>query len=81
VSWPKFSVNKTISKLKQNKKMSIRRVCIQTVNYPKMFEDVVRLITEIKLNVEIPISVSCQPLEENRMRELAEAGIERLVYL
>jgi biotin synthase len=67
-----------ISKLKQNKKTSIRRLCIQTMNYPKMFEELVGLITEIKINVDIPISVSCQPLEENRMRKLAEAGIERL---
>jgi len=67
-----------ISKLKQNKKMSVRRLCIQTMNYPRMFEEIIKLITEIKVNVDIPISVSCQPLEENRMRKLAEAGIERL---
>jgi biotin synthase len=43
-----------------------------------MFEDVLSLIGLIKSTVNLPISVSCQPIDEDQMRLLRRVGVDRI---
>ncbi|RLI87822.1 MAG: radical SAM protein [Candidatus Altiarchaeales archaeon] len=57
----------------------LKRACIQTMNYPCMFSDLIYLISEIKKISEIPISVSIYPFPRERFVELKERDIDKLV--
>jgi biotin synthase len=79
VTWPPFPTEKVLPKVKSAfEKGAIRRVCIQALNYPTVFEDLVSLVKGIKSNAEVPISVSCQPLNREKMEKLRDAGINRI---
>jgi len=56
----------------------IKRVCIQTLNYSTVFDDVLSLVRGILSRVKVAVSVSCQPLDRETMRRLAEAGVSRI---
>ena len=79
VSWPTFSTSSVLKKLgKTTEHGKIRRVCIQALNYPNVFDQLTALVTAIKQHTTMPISVSCQPLNSENMQRLAEAGAERI---
>jgi biotin synthase len=56
----------------------IRRVCIQALNYPKVFDDLCTFVEALKQQTDVPISVSCQPLNIGNMKRLADAGVDRI---
>jgi biotin synthase-related radical SAM superfamily protein len=79
VTWPTFQTNQVVDALERTVRGgAIRRVCIQTLNYPQVFDDVLLLVREIKSRVAVPISVSCQPLNPAKMKELADVGVNRI---
>jgi biotin synthase len=77
VSWPAFKTEKVLESLSAANG-SIRRVCIQALNYPKVFVHLLALVKAVKERVNIPVSISCQPLSVENLRLLAEAGVERV---
>jgi len=79
VSWPAFPIEKILSGLdKAVIDDEIKRVCIQALNYPEVFTDLIALTRAIHQKVNVPISISCQPLNSENIRQLAEAGAERI---
>jgi len=79
VSWPAFPTEKVISSIASTvEKGSIQRVCIQAINYPTVFEDLLALSSHIVTSAKVPVSVSCQPLNATPMKKLAEAGVDRV---
>jgi biotin synthase-related radical SAM superfamily protein len=79
ISWPTFStksVLKGIGNAVNDRK--IRRVCIQALNYPKVFPHLVALVKITKQHTKVPVSISCQPLNGENIRRLAEAGADRI---
>ena len=79
VSWPTFPTSSVLKKLgKTTEHGKLRRVCIQALNYPNVFDQLTALVTAIKQHTTMPISVSCQPLNSENMQRLAEAGAERI---
>jgi biotin synthase len=56
----------------------MRRVCIQALNYPGVFEDVLGIVTGIRSRVDVPVSLSCQPLGGEQVKALAEAGLDTI---
>ena len=79
VTWPPFPTEQVLSGIELAAKTgAIKRVCIQALNYPTVFEDVLNLAQEIKSRVSIPLSVSCQPLNREKMERLAEVGVDRI---
>ncbi|UCE44532.1 MAG: radical SAM protein [Candidatus Bathyarchaeota archaeon] len=79
VTWPAFPTERVISGIQHAvKKGAIERVCIQALNYPTVFEDVANFVKEILSRVNVPISISCQPINREEMRKLAEMGVERI---
>ena len=79
VMWPTFSIEEVIEKLKlTTEKTMIKRICIQAINYPTVFNDVMGLINRLRSEVNIPISVSCQPLGLEQIMQLGESGVDRI---
>jgi len=79
VTWPPFPIRQVFSRIERIAKTGeIKRVCIQALNYPTVFNDILSLVSEIKSRGKVPISVSCQPLNREKMKTLAEAGVDRI---
>ncbi len=78
VTWPVFDTRKIIGSIEGAVKHAlVKRVCIQALRYPKVFIHLQLLIRQIK-QVDVPISVSCQPNSIGEIRLLADAGAERI---
>lgn len=79
VSWPTFPTEQVLHRIEHvAKKGTIKRVCIQALNYPTVFDDVLSLAREIHSRVRAPISISCQPLDRRQMKTLADVGVDRV---
>jgi len=79
VSWPVFAVNNVLNGIeKAVKDGKIRRVCLQAINYPEVFAHLRDLIRAIQQKTNVPISTSCQPINSDCIKMLAEAGAERI---
>ena len=79
VNWPIFSFKDFLTKLRYmpfSKKFN--RICIQTLNYPNNFNDLVEIITQIRRYSEIPISVAIPPLSKEKLKALKIKGIQRV---
>jgi len=79
VSWPVFSTKSVLQKFESAvADARIRRVCIQALNYPTVFTHLTALVKAVKQHATVPVSVSCQPLNSENIRRLAEAGADRI---
>lgn len=79
VTWPTFPTEQVMSKIEaEAKKPAIKRVCIQALNYPRVFNDVLALAKEILSRDDVPLSVSCQPFNLKQMKLLKEVGADRI---
>jgi len=79
VTWPAFRtvqvVDGVVNAVNNGK---IKRVCIQALNYPTVFDDVLSVVSSIRAKCTVPISVSCQPVNTETMKKLAQEGVERI---
>ncbi|MFB3890160.1 MAG: radical SAM protein [Candidatus Bathyarchaeia archaeon] len=79
VSWPAFSSRQVIEQVKTAAETGrIKRVCIQALNYPTVFSDLCAFVEALKRQVQVPVSVSCQPVNSQNLWSLAEAGVDRV---
>ncbi len=80
VTWPPFPTLGVITRIGGAfKEGKIKRVCIQALNYPTVFDDLLSLIGRIRSQGNgVPISVCCQPVDRARIEKLREAGIDRI---
>jgi len=79
ISWPVFLTEKVLNGIAEAVKDSaIKRVCVQVLNYPNVFTHLLALVKTINQRVKVFISISCQPLNSESIRQLAEAGAERI---
>ena len=79
VSWPVFATESVLPKIgNASENQLIKRVCIQSLNYPEAFTHLVALVKALKQHSSVPISVSCQPRKDEDTRRLAEAGADRI---
>ncbi|MEM3725734.1 MAG: radical SAM protein [Candidatus Bathyarchaeia archaeon] len=79
ISWPIFPTEKVLKGLALTvAEDTIKRVCVQALNYPNVFSHLLAIVKAAKKHVNIPISISCQPLNVENLRRLAEAGVERV---
>ncbi len=79
VNWPIFSFKDFLTKLKylpSSKKFE--RICIQTLNYPENFNDLIEIITQIKKYIDIPISVAIPPMSKEKLKELKIRDVQRV---
>ncbi len=79
VSWPTFPVKSVLTALSEaEKKGKFGRICIQALDYPKVFSHLEALVKEIKKQLVVPVSISCQPLNTQNIELLKKAGADRL---
>jgi biotin synthase len=79
VTWPAFPTEGLVEGIVGAVKVgTIGRVCIQALNYPEVFEDVLVLVNKIRSRVDVPISVSAKPMSRNSMKALVTAGVNRI---
>ncbi len=79
VAWPAFPIPDVATALHTAVEQgTIKRVCIQALNYPEVFVHLEALVKEIKKRSAVPVSVSCQPLNRENILRLAGAGVDRL---
>jgi biotin synthase len=79
ISWPIFPTENVLDGIeKAVKEGKVKRVCLQALNYPEVFRHLAGLVDAIHKKADVPISVSCQPLNSDNIRLLAEAGVERI---
>ncbi|MCL6578025.1 MAG: radical SAM protein [Candidatus Bathyarchaeota archaeon] len=79
VSWPVFLTEQVFDGIENAVESGrVKRVCVQALNYPEVFNDLRAIVKAIYQRVGVPISISCQPLNSENLRRLAEAGAERI---
>jgi biotin synthase-related radical SAM superfamily protein len=79
VSWPIFRTGDVLDEIeKAVQDGKIKRVCFQALNYPRVLLHLTALVKAVHKRVDVPISTSCQPLNGENVRQLAEAGAERI---
>ncbi|MFX1570316.1 MAG: radical SAM protein [Promethearchaeota archaeon] len=78
VNWPIYVFQDFLSRLKYLKSSKkFKRICIQTLNYPENFTDLIEIVTQIKHNTDIPISVAIPPMSKEKLKKLNTIGVER----
>ena len=76
ISWPTYSLNQVCEALENGK---MRRICVQTINYPHLFEDLQVILGQIRrVAPRIPVSLPIHPISEGKMKVLRDLGVERL---
>lgn len=79
VTWPAFPTEIVLSRIAEvPEDKTMQRVCIQALNYPTVFDDIVTLARAIRLRSKVPLSVSCPPLNRRQMEELKQTGVNRV---
>ncbi|MFX1315074.1 MAG: radical SAM protein [Promethearchaeota archaeon] len=79
ITWPIYSFKEFLMKLNYiPPSKRFKRICIQTLNYPQNFENLIEIITQVKKNSNIPISVAIPPMSEEKLKDLKLIGVERL---
>jgi len=79
VTWPAFAIDDVVSSIhKCERNGIIKRICIQAVNYQEAFEDTVHILETIRSKVTLPISLSCQPFNEEQLQTLFDLGLDRV---
>ena len=79
VTWPTFpTINVLTALATAAKEGKIKRVCIQSLNYPNVFAHLEAVVKEIKKRSAVAVSVSCQPINRENIVGLANAGVNRL---
>jgi len=77
VEWPRFSLDDVIEAL-QKSTHAFKRVCLQSVNYPGVADDLVEIVSSIKKACDLPLSVACHPISPKDIKRLTDAGAERI---
>jgi biotin synthase-related radical SAM superfamily protein len=75
-----YNVEHVLNRLKKAAKRGlIRRICVQTMNYPNMLKDLLWLVNRMKVETLTPISVSIHSIPPEDQESLRDAGAEKLV--
>lgn len=74
VRWPHIALEKIIPTLPST---TARRICIQTLKYPHMINDLLYLVDQLQSS-NLPLSICVNPLPSKYMKRLKKAGVERI---
>ncbi|MGD8546078.1 MAG: radical SAM protein, partial [Candidatus Bathyarchaeota archaeon] len=79
ISWPTLSTQQVMQGIQRTvEDGQIKRVCLQALNYQQVFRHLLAIVRAICSMIQVPISISCQPLNRDNILRLAEAGAERM---
>ncbi|MBP1911186.1 radical SAM protein [Thermococcus stetteri] len=72
VVWPAFRLEEVLEGLKEG---NFARICLQTIDYPGMVEDVFDLL-EAFSDLKLPASVSITPVDSETLERFKELGVD-----
>jgi biotin synthase-related radical SAM superfamily protein len=79
ISWPVYPTKLVLDGLRGCvRDGSVKRVCIQALNYTEVFNDVEAVVRTARSRARVPVSVSCQPPSSKNIWQLVDAGAERI---
>jgi biotin synthase len=76
VPWPAVELERFVEAMGRNRS-GLKRICCQAMNFPGAVETVRSLVSRLR-GLGLPISVCCQPLSRTDLKELVEAGADRV---
>jgi biotin synthase-related radical SAM superfamily protein len=79
VTWPVFPLAQVLASLsEQGQGSPFKRVCIQTLHYPKLMNDLLAVVEALRRAVpSLPVSVALPPLSRPEIVRIEGAGVER----
>lgn len=72
VTWPAFELDRVIEALPDG---NFARICLQTIDYPGMVDDVLNLLRELQ-PPGLPVSVSITPVDREILEEFKSLGVD-----
>lgn len=76
LSWPEYAFAEVIENWPPPGQF--RRICIQTICYPDVVQDVVNIVSELRKVSKLPISVAIHPISTEEMIQLKEIGVSNI---
>jgi biotin synthase-related radical SAM superfamily protein len=73
ISWPDYLLEEVLDSWPEEG--AFQRVCIQSINYSGVVDDIAFLAREVRKLTGVPISTAIHPVDRESMRELKDAGI------
>lgn len=79
INWPVFPFKEFLTKLKYVSPLKkFQRICLQTLNYPENFHDVMEIATQIRKVSNIPISAAIPPMSKEKLKQIEAIGVQRV---
>ncbi|SHH25039.1 radical SAM protein [Tepidibacter thalassicus] len=78
VLWPEFEKKEILNALLNYKKNNIKRICLQVMGSNESLKETIDFIKYIKLNLNIPISVSAKIENEENLKKLFDIGVNKI---
>ncbi len=75
ISWPEYELESVIEKWQSGR---FRRICIQTICYSNVVNDVIDIVSELRQVSKLPISVAIHSIEKSEMIRLRESGVSNV---
>lgn len=76
ISWPDYVFFEVIQNWPASGQFT--RICVQTICYPEVVDDVVEIVSELRRVTNLPISVAIHPITPNEMSRLKETGVSNI---
>lgn len=76
VIWPEFDLDDFLDSIDDKK--GCKRICVQTLKYPKLVDDLVYLVNRIRERTSILVSACVNPLDKKSLERLKNAGLDRV---
>jgi len=76
IGWPKFEFDQVLNKLDLGN--DFERICIQSLNYRSVVDDVEQITKMVKKKISRPISTCIHPISIEEMQRLKNAGITNI---
>ena len=76
LSWPEFNLDTVIENWTPPRQF--RRICLQTICYPEVVNDVVDIVGKLRMVTKLPISVAIHPISPTELQELKDAGVSNI---
>jgi biotin synthase len=80
VLWPVYQTKAVLESLKKIEEGEIQRICLQAMNYPGFFEDVLSLLIAFKKHSSPDVSLDSPPLNEMQLEKLRDVGLEKISF-
>ena len=76
ISWPEFSLDTVINNWIPPGQF--QRICIQTICYPEVVDDVVDIVRKVREVSKLPISVAIHPISTRELQRLKDIGVSNI---